>query len=188
MGAVSLAAICNRALTLIGANRIDSIDDDSIEAKLCKQFVDDIRKDLLRAHPWKFALKRASLVESATSPEWGWDNQFPLPVDCLRVVEMYGQEQDNWTEEGRFLLTDSNEAKIKYIADIDEVGLFDSSFTTVYAVDIAINLSYAITTSKDLRDGLLKLRELKIKEARTYSAQSAVGDRVYADDWLNSRA
>lgn len=187
MGAVSLAAICNKALALLGANRITSIDDDSVEARLCKELSDDVRKDLLRAHPWKFALTRATLAESATTPEWGWDHQFPLPSDCLRVVEMYGQEQDNWTEEGRFLLTDSDECKIKYIKDISTVGNFDSSFTTVYAIDLAIAMSYSLTTSEGMRDSLVKLRELKIREARTYSAQSAVGDRVYANDWLNSR-
>lgn len=186
--AVSLVAICNRALTYLGANRITSIDDDSLEARLCKEFVDDIRDELLRSHPWKFALTRATLSVISTTPEWGWDYKFALPNDCLRVVEMYGQEQDNWTEEGRYLLTDAATAQIKYIKKITTVGSFDSMFTLVYALDIAIALSYALTTSSDLRDSLIKLRELKIKEARTYSAQSAVGDRVYSDDWLNSRS
>ena len=186
--AVGLVAICNRALTYLGANRISSINDDSIEARLCKEFVDDIRDELLRSHPWKFALARVTLTVSSTAPDWGWTYKYALPQDCLRVVEMYGQEQDNWTEEGRYLLTDSNSAQIKYIQKITTVGSFDTMFTLVYALDIAIALSYALTTSSDLRDSLIKLRELKIKEARTYSAQSAVGDRVYSEDWLNSRA
>lgn len=184
---VSEATICNRALTFLGANRISSLEDDSLEAKLCKEFYADIRDELLRSHPWKFALERTTLAVSSTTPEWGWDYKFPLPADCLRVVEMYGQEQDNWSEEGRFLMTDSSECKIKYIKKMTEVGRFDTSFTAVLALDIAIALTYALTTSEGTRDGLVKFRELKIKEARTYSAQSAVGDRVYADDWLNSR-
>jgi len=185
--AVSVAAICNRGLTLLGANRISSLDDDSLEAKLCKEHYDDIRKSLLRSHPWKFATKRALLAASSTAPAWGWDYQYPLPSDCLRVTELYGQEQDNWTEEGRFLLTDSADVKIKYIYDMTEVGNFDPNYTEVLSLDIAITLSYALTTSQGLRDDLIALREGRIKNARTYSAQSAVGDRVYADDWLNSR-
>lgn len=186
--AVSSASLCNGGLTFLGANRITSLDDDSPEAKLCKEHYDDIRKALLRSHPWKFATKRVVLPVSSTTPAWGWDYQYQLPIDCLRVTELYGQEQDNWTEEGRLLLTDSREAKIKYVYDMTEVGNFDPNFTEVLKLDIAINLSYALTTSTEQRESLIKLREARIKHARTYSAQSAVGDRVYADDWLNSRA
>lgn len=185
--AASITAICNRGLTLLGANRITSLDDDSLEAKLCKEHYDDIRKALLRSHPWKFATKRIALAVSSTTPAWGWDYQYQLPNDCLRVTELYGQEQDTWTEEGRLLLTNSNEAKIKYVYDMIEVGNFDPNFTEVLAVDVAITLSYALTTSQGLRKDLIDLRKERISGARTYSAQSAVGDRVYADDWLNSR-
>lgn len=184
---ISETSICNKALTLLGANRISSIDDDSIEAKLCKDHFADVRDDLLRSHPWKFALKRALLAASSTAPAWGWLYEYPLPSDCLRVVEMLGQEQDNWTEEGRSILTDSEIASIKYIQRIESVGIFDSNFATVLSIDLALVLAYALTTSQGLRTDLATLRKEKIKEARTFSAQSAVGDRVYADDWLNSR-
>ena len=184
---VSVAAICNKALTLLGANRITDLDDDSLEAKLCKEHFSDVRDELLRSHPWKFALGRASLSASSTAPAWGWTYQYPLPNDCLRVVGVEGQEQDDWTEEGRMLMTDSEVANIKYIKRIETVGSFDPNFTAVLALDLAIALSYALTTSQGLRADIAKLREEKVKEARTYSAQSGVGDRVYADDWLNSR-
>lgn len=185
--AASSAAICNRALTFLGASRISTLTEDTVEAKLCNEHYDAVRKTLLRSHPWKFALARAVLAASSTTPDWGWTYQYPLPVNCLRVIELYGQESDNWTEEGRMLMTDSDQVSIKYIADIEDTGNFDVSFEEVLALDLAILFSYSLTTSQGLRADLVALRKEKIREARTYSAQSAVGDRVYADTWLNSR-
>lgn len=185
--ASSVAAICNRALTFLGANRISSLDDDTVEARLCKEHYEDTLSDLLRSHPWKFAIARASLGLISTTPTYEWDYQYQLPSDCLRVIGMEGHETDDWTVEGNYLLTNATEAKIKYIKKITTVGLFDPSFTTVLALDIAILISYSITTSQGIRNDLIELRKEKIKEARTYSAQEAVGNRVYADEWLNSR-
>lgn len=185
--AVSEASICNKALTFLGANRISSLDEDSLEAKLCKEHYADVRDDLLRSHPWKFALARVELAKIATAPAFGWDCQFQLPNDCLRVVELDGQEADNWTVEGTTLLTNVTVAKIKYIKRVTVTVQFDSVFTTVLALDLGILLSYALTTSQGIRSDLVSLREAKIKEARTFSAQESVGDRVYADEWLNYR-
>ena len=40
----------------------------------------------LSLHPWSFALKHAALARGTESPAPGWRYAWPLPADCLRVV------------------------------------------------------------------------------------------------------
>ncbi len=61
--ATSDVEICNSALQKLGAETITTLADNSRRASLCNRQYDKIRKKLLRAHPWNFAIKRAALVE-----------------------------------------------------------------------------------------------------------------------------
>ena len=82
--------IANSALAEIGARRITSLSDDSDSVRVCKEQFNNIRDSLLESHPWNFAIKRLQLGKLATSPEFGFDNQFQLPSDCLRVLGTTG--------------------------------------------------------------------------------------------------
>lgn len=59
--------ICNRALIRIGADTIVDITENSKEGRLCNILYDQIRKDLLRSHPWNFAIRRIILAPDANT-------------------------------------------------------------------------------------------------------------------------
>ena len=61
------AALCNRFLTRIGANTIQSLDEESKEARVCKANFEFLRDDVNSAHAWGFAIKRVELAQSATA-------------------------------------------------------------------------------------------------------------------------
>ena len=50
--------ICNRALSKLGAARITSLTEDSVNARACNAMYESVRDAELRAHPWNFAMKR----------------------------------------------------------------------------------------------------------------------------------
>ena len=54
--------IANRALQKLGAESIVSLTQDSENARACNLCYEPIRDAELRAHPWNFAIKRASLA------------------------------------------------------------------------------------------------------------------------------
>ena len=77
--ASSEAEICNLALQEVGAQRILSLNDDTVEAKLCKDFYSNVRDELLRSHPWKFAIKRVALAEvSGSTPAFGFEKYYEV--------------------------------------------------------------------------------------------------------------
>jgi hypothetical protein len=59
--AVDALAICNSALSKIGAAKIDALTDVNKRATLCNQQYSILRDELLRSHPWNFAIKRKYL-------------------------------------------------------------------------------------------------------------------------------
>lgn len=53
--------IANGALLRLGAKKIDSFSEQTDSARACLQWIDPVRREALRAHPWNFALKRKKL-------------------------------------------------------------------------------------------------------------------------------
>ena len=53
--------IANGALLRLGASKINALDEQTDSARACSQWIDPVRREALRAHPWNFALKRKKL-------------------------------------------------------------------------------------------------------------------------------
>lgn len=184
----SAVDICNSALIRLGAARIDSLSGNSQEAVLCNEQYEKVRDMVLRSHPWRFALKRAQLAALPTTPAFEYSKQYQVPTDCLRIIEMDGQEQYNWVVEGDALLTDIDTCLVRYIKKETDVTKYDSFFSETLAVALAYNLTFSLVQSIDMRNDMLKEYNRLLGEARSYSAQEKFGDRVYADTWLNARS
>ena len=183
----SQVGICNRALIRLGADTISSISEDSKEARLCNILYDQIRQDLLRSHPWNFAVKRVILAPSATDPEFEFATKCLLPSDCLRVYKLY-EAVTPYKVEGKYILSDNEElVNLIYIADITDPAQFDSMFTTLFVLKLAKELSYNITgvagVAESLEDEFVKLR----REARLFDGQEDFPDDFGDGDWLDSR-
>jgi len=84
----SQVEIANRALTKLGAARIISFDDDNKQARAVKSMFEIVRDAELRAHLWSFSVKRVSLAALSTTPTWGFDYEYQLPSDYLRLVQV----------------------------------------------------------------------------------------------------
>ncbi len=186
--AVTSTSICNSALAKIGAERIVSLDSDNNRAKLLKEQYEKLRDELLYAHPWNFAIARVQLAGLVSAPLFDFSNQFQLPSDCLRVVGSDIPKDADWQVEGTVLVCNYDAVQIKYIRQITDTSKFTPAFAEVLACKIAADVCYAITQSTTLQKNLDEKYEKQLRQARSFDAQESVGDRVYADSWLNSRS
>lgn len=185
--ATSEAEICNLALTQVGAARILSLNDNTVEARLCKDNYPQIRDRMLRSHPWKFAKVQASLALLTNPPVMRFSRSFQLPADCLRVFKMMGDTSYPWQIVGRQLHTDSDECYIEYVKRVT-VAEMDASFVEALYTELAYKLSFSLVQSVALRESLKVEARESLAAARSFNGQEGAGDRVYADSWLNSRA
>lgn len=178
----SEADICSDALVLLGDSPILSLDDTSDRASACKQLYPRVRDAVLRAHPWKFAQKRAALAQTVTPPAFGYAFSYQLPVDFLRLIEFVGDRRDvPFTHEGQLVLTDSPQCMIRYVAKVEDPNLFDSLFVSALSARMAAELAQPITSQSSLMQTMLRLYEAKIQEARTVDSQEQTPDQLVSD-------
>src|SRR5690606_6119324 len=185
--ASSKTEICNSALTKVGAALIGDIDELSFNAEVCKEQYDKARRYVLRAHPWRFAIKRATLSAIVSDPEWGYGYQFQLPSDCLKVVETDLHDGIKWEIENGKLLTNASAVKIKYIYNAQDVTVFDANFEEALALRLAADICYKLTQNATLQHALYSTYKAELAEARSVSAQETSGDEVEASTWINVR-
>jgi hypothetical protein len=180
--------ICNLALNKIGQNTIISLTEDSKAARICNLFYADTRDSLLRQHPWNFAVKRVELAKLTTTPVFGFDNEFQLPSDCLRVMYTNLQfPQDKFRIEGKKLLADSDSIKVEYISRVEDTTQFDALFVDALWMSLAARISYNISDNNTLVNFLdNKVKEV-IRHAKSIDGQEGIPYPIAADDWLNSR-
>ena len=181
--------ICNMALRRLGAERITSLADTTKRAKLCNDAYTLVRDRVLRSHPWNFAMRRVTLAKLVTTPEFGFDNEFQLPSDCLRVIRIddYEPEEINYVVEGDKLLIDEPSVKISYISKVTNTAEYEANFIQVLAWELALELSYGLNQSNTLISEVRgELRMLKA-DARLYDAQEGKPRQFYKSDWTDER-
>lgn len=152
--------ICNQALGLLGSSRIMALSDDSKEARFCKRFYGQTRDEVIAEHRWNFAIVRTTLSELTGTPNSEWAKRFQVPENCLRVLQVNGfdvfEPNRPFSVEGRCVLSDDAEVRIKYLARVEDANLYPPIFIEALAVKLASKLAQPITGSRDLPSRLLE--------------------------------
>lgn len=188
--ATSVIAICNRALDMLGQPPITSLTDGSKTAAACSRNYDLSRDAVLRSYLWNSASKRAVLAADATAPEWGYARRFPLPVDCLRVVDSEGDlDGAVWRREGNYILTDeSAPLRIRYISAVTDPALFDALLVDCIAAHLAMSIAYQVTGTESAVQRMSALYAQFSREARMRDAQESSQDEdLAANAWQDAR-
>lgn len=184
----SVVGIVNSGLIKVGADTITSLTDDSPEARAANAQYEKLRDEVLRAHPWNFAVTRASLARLAEAPAFGFAYQYQLPADCLRVLAM-NLGRARFEIEGRRLLTDEESADIVYIARITDPNAFDAMFREALAYRIAADLAYPLANSTTLAGTMMQLYRDALALARAIDGQEGGAQTaVEASNWIDVRA
>lgn len=180
--------IRNLALGCLGADPITDIDEDTENARKLKMIYIPVLKDLLRAHPWNFSSKRASLAQLAETPAFGFAYYYQLPPDCLRAVEVNEDPTINFVVEGRKLLCDDETIDLKYIVYVEDPTLYDPNFVALFAARLAAEIAYAITQSRTVTKDRWEIYLEMVKTARSSDAQEGKAQRTESHTWVRGRS
>jgi hypothetical protein len=183
----SITEICNRALIRLGADTITDISEqNSKEARLCNILYNQVRKELLRLHPWNFATKRQILAADVDDPDFEFYYSYSLPSDCIRVLKV-NDFTSNFKIEMNKLLSDDDGIELIYIYDATDPTQFDTLFTSIFVLKLAMEMSYNITGATFAYGALQsEFNQLK-REAKLFDAQEGIPDTWGDGDWLGSR-
>ena len=177
---ISETSIVNMSLARIGATRINDFDTpdagSSVNARHCKTHYEQTRDALLRSFEWSFATKRVALSVETATPAYGYDYQFALPADYLRMISSDILDDNDDTkdifklENGKFL-TDESAVYIKYIYKVTDPAKFDPLFTEVLVLQLAMKLVMPIAQDKVLRREIFDELNFLMSRARTICKQ-----------------
>lgn len=190
----SVVEICNSALNQLGASTILSLTENSKNGRLCNSRYETVKDSVLRAHPWNAAIKRQALAADTATPAWGFEKQYTLPSDCLRVLTIQNYES-NYKIEGRKILTNDDNVKLVYVARITDPNEMDVLLRETISAALASDLAYAITANATLQQRMADKYQDKLSEARHadasegYNTDPTLGetDNILSEDFINSR-
>lgn len=105
--ALTDAQICNVALSRIGVRAfINDLNDNTIEAQVCKTHFADLRNLVLEEGDFPWARDQATLAQLSGTVPSGWAYMYSLPTTCLRARYVYaGARLGKYIAENRIPFT-----------------------------------------------------------------------------------
>lgn len=183
--------ICNRALQILGAKRISTLEDNTVTARACATCYDIIRESELQAHWWRFAITRAELAAAAPVPSWGRANSFPLPADYLKMFHTYPELNTNaidYEVEGKQILSNNTgPLQIRYVKNVTDVTFFPALFKEALASAMSVAMVEELTQSNPKAQLAAAVYDRAILKARRANAFENVPEVTPDDDWITAR-
>lgn len=187
--------IANWALMLLGEKRLSALSDDHANAENITAGWDMLRDSAIRRSAFHCHIERASLAADSDAPTWGYDYQFSMDGDVVRVLqvgEVYpypdlsdfrGSDFAPWRIEGRKILTNYGAPlKVKWLVNSKPVGEWDISFCKLLAADIAEYLQPKM--GENIAKRIKEWRFEAWAEAAMTNAIEDPSEPVADDTWL----
>lgn len=183
----SVVEICNQALDKLGHGPITSLTDGTTASNLCNRNWPIVRDEVLRDHPWNFAITRTSTSPSTDTPGWGFTYQHTLPTDCLRVLEVKDMLPGEYQLESQGILADDSILYIRYVKRETDPNKYDSMFVNAVACRLALEMCESLTQSNTKKDALWREYDEWVNKAKSADAKENPPAPMAEDDWIRAR-
>lgn len=188
---VSTVDICNLALDELGEAAITALDEGSPVANLCQRNYAPARDQVLRSHPWNFAVTRRRLARLSAAPAFGFAYAYQRPTNWLRTISVHGSaagtDAPPYRMEGDRLLSDAAEIYLRYIARTEDPNQYDPLFVDALAMRIAARLAKAITQSTGEKERIEALYRDALRKARAVDGVEDFAEQPPDGSWLAAR-
>lgn len=192
--------IVNRAITKLGGARITSMNDNVKPARVMTALWDMVRREELRKNFWGFSIVRTTLPALGSAPSWGYLQQFQLPADFLRIVQVNdyfvspsasdyitGDESAYAIEQDRILTNFPAPLKIKYVQDVTNAGIFDPLFCEAMASKLALEACEDLTQSNSKKASAADDYKQALRAAVAVNAIEQPPSPLADDSWMTAR-
>lgn len=185
--------ICNLALDILKEGPIGSIDDARPTAEWLKRNFAQSRNALLEETEWNFAIKRVSLPADATGPDFGWSYSYTLPADCVRVIPLTANGEDEGdpiphSVEGGKILTDrAAPLKLRYVFRTEDYARYPATFIDALSARLATKMAHWLTGKSNYVTIAQGLYNDAMRRAWLSDAVQGTSPRAADDEWTNAR-
>jgi len=214
--AISPVVIGRMALSHIGArSRIESLTENSNEAKEVNLWYDFARKQVLEVFNWNFASKRLTLALHGDDPPEGvWAFRYQYPSDCLvarnienpripvRATGFLGKSFDELTglqfnavpfeveiapEGTKSILSNLEDAVLVYTFDQTATALFSELFIEAFSRALASKIAFSLTGKQSISTEQLQIFFLVVGRAGASNANEQVEPPPRDAEWVRNR-
>jgi len=184
--AISKTEICNKALTLVGANPIVSITDEAQNARVLSRVYELSLKSILSEAPWVFALKRALLAQSADTLAWNDSYENYLYVKPNGMIRIFRTNDDDaiWREHGDYIVSDAEDLGVEYVEYMDVPSKYTTSFVEAFVDKLCSDIAFIVLNSKTVAENFLeKFEKISLTKALAENAQVGTPIGMRDDAW-----
>ncbi|MDR0484456.1 MAG: hypothetical protein LBH40_04200 [Alphaproteobacteria bacterium] len=183
--------VCNRALSFLKLNHINSLEETTAEAIQCKFLYDMVKAEVLSSNIWKVCLKTivlSNFYNKDSLKKNSYQYEFALPSDCLRILNV--DNNSDYLRQGNTLYANSSSVQLTYLANIDVENL-PLNLVYLIVLKLALELSFNFSVENTLQKELRELYEIELRKNSNLDAKegSEVFDNqsLFSSSWLDSR-
>lgn len=189
----SVIGIVNSALYKVGAKKqIVSLDEGTPAANFMSARYEDLRDDLLRAHPWNFAVKRVKLARLAETPAYEYDYKYAMPSDIIRTLLLSdnsaGTGVVDYREESGTYFSNAEELWLKYVYKVTDPNQMTADFREVLALKIAIEAAITIANSNSMSETMEARFQKAMLKAMSVDSMSDRPSSLPSGSWTTCRS
>ncbi|WP_337430837.1 hypothetical protein [Bilophila sp.] len=192
--------IINTALMRVSAQGINLAFQDTPAAQVAEAAYDRSLEFCLSLYPWPFALRYAVLARSADVPAFGYRYAYPLPSDCMRVLDVrrhgdagevptraYRHPGPRYSIVGQEIYTDADSLALRYVSN-DRNMAVSETFADALAWKIAFEISQYVSQGAANAQNYFQIFEQAIDRAKV---EADAQDDPVREEWpsrfLNER-
>ena len=182
---VSETSICNQALTWLGQDPVNSINDGSTTAEWMRNNYPFLRDAVLEERMWTFATARAKSI-TEDMDEWGTMYTHPIPLNWQSVYRVYssvdgygnGVSDRTWRMEGGNVLSTNQTVYLWGIQQVTDTNKSSMLFIQALAARIAADACIPMTENRQLQADMWGLYGDKLREAAARDGQQGSNDII----------
>jgi hypothetical protein len=176
--------IISNARVMLGDTPVFDLTDEPEQERL----FDSLYENMLQLKLWKFALKRIELSRDTEKPVFGYDYQFSLPKDFVRITRFDELNYPTRYElNGRKLLTNNKKIKIEYLSDNAKIEDCPPTVVTYLELQTASVLAISITESPAIAQSFLVQASMQLKRAASIDAMNERNKKIWISAFNNAR-
>jgi hypothetical protein len=161
---------------MANASTINSFEDSTREAIMCKAMYKTTKDAILSKHPWSCSVFQEVLAETSNTPLFDFKNEFQLPSGYIRVLKT-----DNLGNRYRILkdklLSDQDDIELLYQKDPGE-EFYPAYLVRVIEFRMAEILSLSLVQDENMAQLYQRNYLLSMREARATDSQNSPNNTI----------
>jgi hypothetical protein len=150
-------AICSRALIQLGADTINSFNDEKDVAKICANIYPPLRRAIISKHPWRCMMAKMELQLAAAPPVGEWAKAYLLPGSMIGLPRAAFDHPSSKTPRsdyevfGRFLYCDWDRCLIDFVQEKPEAE-WPAFFEQLMVECLCAQIGFAVTDQQSVSE------------------------------------